>query len=73
MAKEEKKEEQEDMVMVVEVLLIVLLRLWVIYCFLVRFTDEKINWLRTQGRTDARKDGPNDRRTHPLLEMRGRI
>ena len=65
--------EAEEDDMVVEVLLMVLLRLWVIYCFLVRFTDEKVNWLWTEGRTDARKDGPNDRRTHPLLEMRGRI
>ena len=39
----------------------------VIFCFLIKFTDEK------ELVTDGWTDGPTDRRTHPQIETRGRI
>ena len=43
----------------------------VIYCFLVKFNNEKE--LVTDRPADGPTDGPTDGQTNPLIEMRGRI
>ena len=39
----------------------------------IHFLDLSMNRLQTVGRTYGRMEGKTDGRTHPLIEMRGRI